>query len=84
MPLSEIFLQLFPTLPYKWHRALGLYDVKTHQFMQESSMVKEDKYTSEPLKGLTEIYCLFCDGGMHEIERTDKLVCDEEPYCIIL
>ncbi len=26
MPLSEILLQLFPTLPYKWHRALGLYD----------------------------------------------------------
>ena len=24
MPLSEILLQLFPTLPYKWHRALGL------------------------------------------------------------
>ncbi len=24
MPLSEILLQLFPTLPYKWHGALGL------------------------------------------------------------
>ncbi len=25
MPLSEILLQLFPTLPYKWHRRPGLH-----------------------------------------------------------
>ncbi len=50
--------------------------------MLESGMVKEDN-TPDPPKGLTEIYCSFCDGKIHEVERTDKLVCDEETYCVL-